>query len=215
VNLQANFYPERAARVLLCAHYDTRPRADQDTGVARDLPVPGANDAGSGVAVLLEIGRAITGWDPGIGVDLVFFDGEDYGREGDPQNYLLGSRAFARAMGSYRPRAVILFDMVGDKDLRIPIEPNSQYAAAWLVKLVFGVADSLGVRSFANVQGPPVYDDHVPFLQAGIPALDLIDFDYPAWHTTRDLPDQCSAASLDDVCRVILHSLPRLAARSK
>jgi len=213
VNLQASFYLDRPARVLLGAHYDTRPRADQDTGRARDLPILGANDGASGVAVLLEVAQLLGGWDPGIGVDLVFFDGEDYGREGDLDHYLLGSRYFVRHRGAYHPQAMILLDMVGRRGLRIPIEAYSQHQAPQLVDLVFSVAESLGVVSFVRELGKPVVDDHVPVLQAGIPALDLIDLDDPAWHTHADLPDRCSPQSLAEVATVLLHSLARLGAR--
>jgi glutaminyl-peptide cyclotransferase len=210
VNLQANFFTDRPARVLLAAHYDSRPRSDQDTGAARDQPCPGANDGASGVAVLLEIARALATWDPGVGVDLVFFDGEDYGRESDLEYYCLGAKAFARSMGAYRPRALVLLDMVGDRDLRIPVEGNSARMAPGLVNAVFATAESLGVRQFVRTPGPAWYDDHYPFMQAGIPSLDLIDFDYPAWHTTRDLPDQCDPQSLAAVARVVLNALPRI-----
>jgi hypothetical protein len=210
VNVQANFHPERAARVLLAAHYDTRPFADRDTGAARDQPIPGANDGASGVAVLLEVGRVLAEWDPGIGVDLVFFDGEDYGREGDLAHYCIGSKYFVRTMGAYRPRAMILLDMVGDADLRIPVEGNSQRAAPQLVDLVYDVAESLGVEQMPRVPGPALYDDHIAFLQARIPAIDLIDFDYPAWHTLGDTPERCAPESLRQVARVVLHALFRL-----
>lgn len=213
VNLQASFYLDRPVRVLLGAHYDTRPRADRDTGRARDLPILGANDGASGVAVLLEVARALAVWDPGIGVDLVFFDGEDYGQEGDLEYYLMGSRHFARTMGPYRPRAMILLDMVGRRDQRIRVEGYSQQMAPELVDVVFGVAESLGVRSFVREPGPAVVDDHVPFLRAGIPAIDLIDLDDPSWHTLADLPENCAPESLADVARVVLHSLARLAGR--
>jgi hypothetical protein len=212
-NLQANFHPERADRVLLAAHWDSRPRADRDTGSARDLPVPGANDGASGVAVLLELARHLATWDPGMGVDLVFFDGEDYGREGDLQHYLIGSRYFAATMGAYRPRAMILLDMVGQRDLRIPMEGNALRAAPELTRLVFSVAESLRAPGFVAEPGPAVYDDHIPFLQLGIPALDLIDLDDPHWHTQRDLPEHCAPESLESVARVLLHSLARLAHR--
>lgn len=210
VNVLAHFHRERAARVLLGAHYDTRPRADQDSGAARARAVPGANDGASGVAVLLEVARALAAWDPGVGVDLVFFDGEDYGREGDFDHYLLGSRHFVQTMGAYRPRAMLLLDMVGDADLRIPMEGNSLTRAPGLTALVFDVADSLRAPGFVREKGPAVLDDHVPFLVQGIPAVDLIDFDYPPWHTTADLPGQCSPASLESVARVVLHTLWRL-----
>jgi len=210
VNVLAHFHPERAQRVLLAAHYDSRPWADRDTGTARDQPVPGANDGGSGTAILLEIADALASWDPGIGVDLVFFDGEDYGKEGDLEHYLIGSRHFAATMGSYRPRAMVLLDMVGDRDLKIPMEGNSLRAAPALTQLVFAVAESLGATAFVRSPGRPVFDDHVPFLRAGIEAVDLIDMDYPEWHTTRDLPPACSPASLQTVTEVVLHVLQRL-----
>lgn len=213
VNLLAHFHPQRPDRVLVAAHYDSRPRADEDSGAARELPVPGANDGASGAAVLLELATALAAWDPAIGVDLVFFDGEDYGARGDLDYYLLGSRHFARTMGAYRPRAVLLLDMVGDRDLRIPMEGYSSAAAPDLVRLVFAVAESLQAPGFVAVPGDTVYDDHVPFLQRGIPAIDLIDFDYPPWHTTGDLPHECSPASLESVARVVLHVLWRLGAQ--
>jgi glutaminyl-peptide cyclotransferase len=154
-------------------------------------------------------------WDPGIGVDLVFFDGEDYGRESELDYYLLGSKYFVRTMGAYRPRAMMLVDMVGDKDLHIPIEGNSQRAAPDLVKLVYDAAAELKVASFERIPGPGLYDDHMPFLRAGIPAIDLIDFVYPQWHTTQDLPEHCSPESLVDVTRVLLLSLQRLGEQKK
>jgi glutaminyl-peptide cyclotransferase len=211
INLLAHFAPERSVRIVLGAHYDSRPWADQDSGAARDLPVPGANDGASGVAVLLEVAYALSTWDPGIGVDLVFFDGEDYGREGDLQYYLMGSRYFVSTMGAYRPQAMILVDMVGDADLRIPMEGNSLHYAPALTRLVQAVADSLQEDAFVAVPGDTLYDDHIPFLRAGIPAVDLIDFDYDAWHTRRDLPDRCSPESLESVSRVVLGTLHRWA----
>jgi Zn-dependent M28 family amino/carboxypeptidase len=211
VNVLAHFHPQRPFRVLLGAHYDSRPWADRDSGAARELPVPGANDGASGVAVLLELAELLSQWDPGIGVDLALFDGEDYGKEEDHDYYLLGSRHFVRSMGAYRPRAMLLLDMVGDADLRIPMEGNSLRAAPGLTSLVFAVADSLGVSQFDPVPGPPVLDDHVPFLRARIPAVNLIDFDYPPWHTQRDLPEACSPESLEAVARVVLHVLARIA----
>jgi Zn-dependent M28 family amino/carboxypeptidase len=210
-NVIASFYPERADRVLLLAHYDTRPRADRDAGPERDRPIPGANDGASGVAVLLEVAHALDGWDPGMGVDLLFTDGEDYGREGDLDYYLLGARHFVRTMGAYRPRAVLLVDMVGERGLRIPMEGNSARNAPALTQLVFDVAASVGARAFVREEGPAIFDDHVPFLQVGIPAVNLIDFDYPPWHTQADTPDRCAPESLFQVTQVLLHTVARLA----
>ena len=212
VNVLAHFHPERAVRVLFGAHYDSRPWADQDSVGRRDQPVPGANDGASGAAVLLEVAAALAVWDPGIGVDLVFFDGEDYGREGDLDYYLLGSKHFVATMGAYRPRAFLLVDMVGERDLDIPMEALSLQLAPELTRLVFAVAESLRAPGFRAAPGRPVTDDHVPFLRAGIPAVDLIDLDYPEWHTTRDLPDRCAPASLESVARVLLGTLHRLGA---
>jgi Zn-dependent M28 family amino/carboxypeptidase len=200
-------------RIILGAHYDTRPWAAQESGAARDLPVPGANEAASGVAGLLEIAQALTIWDPGYGVDLVFFDGEDFGREGDLEYYLLGSTHFVDTMGSYQPQAMFLVDMVGDADLRIPMEGYSLHVAPELTRLVQAIAESIQAPGFVAAVGDTIYDDHVPFLRRGIPAVNLIDFDYDAWHTTRDKPDRCSAASLASVCRVLLATMHRLAQR--
>ena len=211
VNLIAAFHPERKRRILYCTHWDSRPYADQEADtILHRQPILGANDGGSGTAVLLAAAELLSKEDPGIGVDLVFFDGEDYGKEGDLDHYLLGSRHYAKSMGAAHPRAMILLDMVGDRDLSIPMEGYSVQEASWLAELVFQVADSLHVTAFASRQGPRIFDDHVPFLQAGIPALDLIDFDYPAWHTVEDLPDKCSPESLESVAKVLLHSLARL-----
>ena len=213
LNLLAHFYPERAVRVVVGAHYDTRPWADQDSGAARDLPVPGANDGASGVAVLLELAHALSTWDPGFGVDLVFFDGEDYGRAGDLDYYLMGSRYFAETMGAYRPQAMFLVDMVGDADLQIPMEGYSLHSAPELTHLVQSIAESLQAPGFIHAPGDTIFDDHIPFLRRGIPAVDLIDFQYDAWHTTRDTPDRCSPESLESVARVLLATLHRLSGR--
>ena len=210
-NLLAHFRPELAARVLVGAHWDSRPWADRDSGSARQLAVPGANDGASGVAVLLELGRILATWDPGVGVDLVCFDGEDYGREGDLDHYLLGSKHFVGNLGAYRPRAMILLDMVGERGAQFPIEGTGAAHAPELSRLVYAVAESLGVRRFVRQPGSALLDDHVPFLQVGIPAVDIIDIQYPEWHTARDLPDRCDPETLADVARVVLHVLARLA----
>jgi len=209
-NVLAHFRPEIPARVLVGAHYDSRPWADRDTGSARALAVPGANDGASGVAVLLELARILSGWNPGVGVDLVCFDGEDYGREGDFEFYLLGSKHFAATLGAYRPRAMILLDMVGERGARFPIEGTSAAHAPELTRLVHAVAESLGARCFVPERGPAIMDDHVPFLMAGIPSVDIIDIQYPEWHTTRDLADRCDPETLAEVARVVLHVLARL-----
>jgi len=199
-NLRASFYPERTRRIALAAHWDTRPRADQQPGGAVDKPIPGANDGGSGVAVLLAMVRILKEHPLStIGVDLLFFDGEDYGKEGDTQYYLLGSKQYAAAHPRYRPRALILLDMVAGKNLSIPMERNGLQRAQQLSFLVFSKAASLGLSAFVSVPGQAILDDHIPFLLNGVESIDLIDLDYRQWHTLQDDLPACSAASLQQV----------------
>ncbi len=204
-NLVAHFFPDRSRRLLLCAHWDTRPWADQDPDPAnRDKPIIGANDGASGVAVLLEIARCLSLQDPGIGVDIVLFDGEDLGRSGRLQEYCLGSRFYAQQMKTPLPEAAVLLDMVGDAELQIPWEQYSYFSARDLQQEIYRIALKMGESSFISAVGPPVYDDHVPLIEEGIPAVNLIDFDYPYWHTLQDTPERCSAQSLGSVGRVVL-----------
>jgi len=196
----------RAARgrpILLCAHYDTRPWCDQDPDAGhRSDPLPGANDGGSGVAVLLEVAELLARRPAPGPVDLAFFDGEDQGRASRPEEYSLGARAYARRLPDPRPVAGFLFDMVGDRDLAIYAEETSAARAANLSAMVFEAARATGARSFHPEPRHRLVDDHLPLLDAGLPTVDIIDFDYPAWHTHRDLPDQVSAESLAEVARV-------------
>lgn len=211
-NVIAKFNPSASARVLLCAHWDTRPRAEQDTNKAKqDLPLIGANDAASGVAVLLEIASLLKKQPPSIGVDIVLFDGEDYGMEDDLTKYFLGSRYFARNKPTdYNPRFGILFDMVGDKFLDIPKEQHSMRFAPDIVNLVWAKAKELGYPQFLDETGEQVNDDHLQLNEVGIKTIDLIDFNYPDqtnryWHTHEDTPDKCSAESLEAVGTVLTH----------
>jgi glutaminyl-peptide cyclotransferase len=189
--------------LVLCAHYDTRPWADQDPDPARRRdPVPGANDGGSGVAVLLEVAELLADRPPPCPIQLVFLDAEDQGRPGKPEEYSLGARAYVRRLDPARPRAAFLFDMVGDRDLAIHPEQHSVDRAASLVDLVLSAARATGGTHFHEQPRYRLMDDHIPLLEAGIPAVDVIDFDYPAWHTLGDGLDQVSAASLSEVSRV-------------
>ncbi len=205
-NLLGHFGPAGGRRIALLAHWDTRPWSDQDPDSAhRADPVPGANDGASGVAVLLEVGELMRRRAPPVGVDLVFLDGEDQGRPSHAEEFCLGARAYARQAVSGvtpPPAAAFLFDMVGDVDLGIWPEVQSSERAANLADLVLQGARATGARSFHPVARHTVTDDHIPLLEAGIPAVDIIDFDYPAWHTHRDLPEFVSARSLAEVGRV-------------
>lgn len=209
VNVIANFYPDRAKRVLLAAHYDSRPWADQETDDSlKTLPVLGANDGASGVAVLLEIGRLLGDRAPDkIGVDLVFFDGEDYGKLNDLEYYLLGSKFFVAALPGYRPECGILLDMVAGKGTKIAKEGYSRTHAPRLTGDLFDRAERLGLDFFSSVDGPPIYDDHVPFLQSGIEMVDLFGFEYRYWHTVRDVPENCSKDLLGQVGRLVVDFL--------
>lgn len=204
-NVLAVFGPESRHRILIGAHWDSRSRADKDPDPAkRSLPVPGANDGASGVAILLELARVLKQRPPEIGVDLVLFDAEDCGREGEPFTYSLGSQRFVADHPEYRPGYVVLLDMVGRKGSRIPREANSVAAAPDLVRGVWAVAKEIGTTVLIDSTGPAVMDDHIPFLAKGIPAVDLIDLADPAWHTTSDLPENCSPETLQEIGRLVL-----------
>jgi len=209
-NIIASFYPERKQRMLLCAHWDTRPFADRDPDTTLQAePILGANDGASGVAILLEIARIISRSEPKWGVDIILFDGEDGGREDDLEGFCLGSKYFAKNKGNYQPEFGILLDMVGDKDLTLYKEGYSSRYAKKFVDLVWSRAKSLGLFCFKDSVKHFMYDDHIPLLSAGIPVIDLIDFDYPFWHTTSDTPDKCSPESLQKIGDLILEILYR------
>jgi glutaminyl-peptide cyclotransferase len=210
-NLVVSTRPLGGRRLWLGAHYDTRPRCDRDPDPSRrEQPLLGANDGASGVAVLLHLAELLAAQSPPRGVDLIFFDAEDYGQEGRPGDYCLGStylaehwEEFGSPLAQGKPEALIVLDMVGKSGLRITMEQYSQqYASAW-TRAVFERARELGLAAFQPVPGPAIQDDHVPFLRAGIPAVDLIDFEYPQWHTTLDTPEYCSPASLQEVGRLV------------
>jgi len=207
-NLQVTFYPQAQRRILLCAHWDTRPWADRDPDSTKhSTPIMGANDGASGVAILLQLARIISQSQPKFGVDMVFFDGEDMGTEAHPQDFCQGSQFFAQNSGDYRPQAAILLDMVGDSSLKIYKEEYSSKYAPGSVELVWGRAKQLKLGCFVDSVGYAVWDDHVPLLQKGIPCADIIDFTYPYWHTMQDTPDKCSAASLEKVGRLLVSIL--------
>lgn len=187
--------------ILLGAHYDTRPYADRDT-INPESPVPGANDGASGVAVLIELAHVLDRDRLRQPVWLVFFDAEDSGNI-DGWDWIVGSSFFADNL-TQDLEAVVIVDMVGDRDLQIFIEKNSDPS---LVQEIWNTADQLGYQAFVNTPKYSIIDDHLPFLQIGVPAVDIIDFDYPYWHTISDTVDKVSADSLEQVGRTLEHWL--------
>jgi Zn-dependent M28 family amino/carboxypeptidase len=205
-NIVATFNPGGSRHVLLCAHWDSRPTADCDPDPEkRKTAIPGANDGASGVAVLLEIARVLKGSPPKQRVTIVLFDGEDYGP--GPAEMFLGSRHFAETFSGPQVDWAVLLDMVGDRDLEIPQEAISRARAPEVVERIWRAAKQARADAFVNARGPAVMDDHVFLLQHGIPCIDVIDFEYPYWHTLADTPDKCAPDSLAQVGRTILAAL--------
>lgn len=205
-NVIARLDPLKSPRVILCAHWDTRPRADMETDPSQIAkPILGANDGASGCAVLMEVANSLTQIESRYGVDIVLFDGEDYGEEGHLDYYCIGSKFFVSNLQSRNPYAFgVLVDLVGDKDLRIYREQYSQAYAPRITNMVWQTARKTGAASFVDSIKHRVYDDHLPLIDRGIPTTNIIDFDYPYWHTHGDTPDKCSPESLEEVGKVLV-----------
>jgi glutaminyl-peptide cyclotransferase len=203
-NVIASFRPEVKDRILLAAHWDTRPVADRESDpVLAARPILGANDGASGVAVLLELAALLEKRPPRVGVDIVLFDGEDGGKGGGLTDWCVGSAYYAAHMGDYCPQLAVVVDMVGDRDLSILKEQNSMSTFPSSVERVWEAARAVGAASFKESVGAAIFDDHVPLIRAGVPAVLVIDPQYPSWHTLADTPDKCSPESLGEVGRVL------------
>jgi glutaminyl-peptide cyclotransferase len=222
-NLIARWNSNETNRVLLCAHYDTRPYPDRDPKNPKGTFV-GANDGASGVAALMEVAHALNQAPTTLGVDMVLFDGEEFlfNEPRDSGLYFLGSKHFATNYvadpQSVRYRAGVLLDMVGDKDLQLFYETNSYNFARELTREIWKIAADLNIREFTPRTRHEIRDDHLALNQiAKIPTVDLIDFDYPRpgnhmqsfWHTTMDTPDKCSGESLCKVANVVYEWIRR------
>ncbi len=224
-NIIIEWHPEARRRILLCAHYDTRPLPDREINprVRQKGVFLGANDGASGVALLMELGHHVAQLPLNYGLDFVLFDGEElvyFDGRNDIGPYFLGSTWFANKYRKRPPKhkyvAGVLFDMVADADLTLYQEENS---ATWkqtrpLVKEIWGTAQRLGVKEFIPRIKYNVSDDHFPLNRiAKIPVIDLIDFAYPEyprnryWHTLADAPGRCSGDSLGKVGTVIVEWL--------
>ena len=211
-NIIAQYNINSNSHLLLGAHWDTRPWADSDLNIEKhNQPIIGANDGASGVSVLLELAKIFHYNPPPIRVSIVFFDGEDMGRPGVPKSYARGSQFFAKNLPIEKPDEAIILDMIGDKELHIPIERYSYQQNKDLVKKLWSLANKLNLEAFESRIVHTIYDDHVPLWQeAKIPAIDIIDFNYPNrysnyWHTSQDTPDNCSAQSLGQVGNLLVH----------
>ncbi|MEA3475127.1 MAG: M28 family peptidase, partial [Candidatus Cloacimonadota bacterium] len=204
-NIIATYYPQRQTRIFIGAHWDTRPWADLDSlEENRHLPIPGANDAASGVAVLFHLAEILNKYEPPLfGIDLLFFDGEDAGTQGTNNEWCLGSKHFVNNYKGREPEAVIIIDMIGDKDLNIEIEGYSYRNSPELLEKIWKIARARNIPNFSTKISNFIYDDHYPFLEKGFNAIDIIDFDYPYWHTLQDTPDKCSAQSLQIIGNVL------------
>ena len=209
-NIVGRFRPAESKRILLGTHYDTRSWADRDPKESeRIYPIPGANDGGSGVVVLLGLADVWKAKPPPCGIDLVFFDGEDFGRDSIWEDYFLGSKAWVRDYPDYRPEWGIILDMVGDRDLTIRKERHSLEKAPAVVNRVWAAALRAGSKAFLDEPQSTVIDDHTAFLDKGIPVILLLDFDYPWFHTSDDTPNKCSPESLGQVGRAVLEAVER------
>lgn len=203
-NILARFRPNLKERVLYLTHWDSRPISESATTEAeRKMPVPGANDGASGVGMFVALGDILKKKKPNVGVDLLFTDGEDYGEFGPPEvDVLIGAKYFAAHLPSpdYKPLYGVLWDMIGDKDLRIPYEMLSFQRAPEVVSRVWQAAADLGYSDvFVQESGGEIIDDHVPLLDAGLRVIDVIDLTYPPHHTPQDTMDKISARSLSIV----------------
>lgn len=206
-NVIATIPGARPERIALASHFDTK--------LFRDIRFVGASDGASSTAALLELGRALRGRQNAFTIELLFFDGEEAVVEWSRNNdNTYGSRHYVQAAqqaGTLRTlQALVLLDMIGDRNLVIRRDANS---TPWLVDIVWSTAARLGHRGIFSNELTSIDDDHVPFLRAGIPAVDIIDLDYPAWHTADDTLENVSQKSLQVVGDVVLAALPEIEKR--
>jgi Zn-dependent M28 family amino/carboxypeptidase len=216
LNIMARFNLKASKRILLLAHWDTRPWADEDPDPANHAkPIDGANDGGSGVAVLLELARQLGAKSPTVGVDILLVDAEDSGNSGDDDSWARGTQYWVERMpygaSEPMPAYAILLDMVGGRNAVFPREQFSNANAPQVVNRCWKVAEQLGYAStFSNKLGGAINDDHLPLLKAGIPAIDIIESAHPetgsfnpVWHTMSDNLDNVDATTMGIVGQVL------------
>ena len=214
-NMVISWHPESKTRVILCGHYDTRPIADQERNT-RDWRKPflSANDGTSTVAWMMELAHQMKDLKTAVGVDFVIFDGEEWINDVNRDRFFLGSQHFGaeykKAKGVPKYQAAINLDLFAGPGATYPIEQNSKFFAGELVEDFWKVAADLGEKAFRNEDGPQVQDDHIALNAAGIPCIDIIDFDYPHWHKLTDVPSNCSAESMATVAKVVVAWLQKV-----
>jgi glutaminyl-peptide cyclotransferase len=206
VNLIGTIPGKSADRIILASHFDTK--------LYRDVRFVGASDGASSTAGLLELARVLKARkDLPFTIELLFFDGEEAVGDWSATDSTYGSRHYvdaARKSGSLKSiRALVLLDMIGDRSLTIRRDPNS---TRWLTDIIWATANKLGHRQFMDEE-MAIEDDHLPFLKAGVPAVDIIDLEYAAWHTPQDTMDAIAARSLQIVGDVVVAALPQIEAR--
>jgi glutaminyl-peptide cyclotransferase len=214
-NLIVSFHPDKTRRIIICSHYDTRPIADQENDPRkwRD-PFVSANDGGSGVAFLMELGHHLKALKLNVGVDFVFFDGEEYIFEPRGDRYFFGSEHFAAEWkkGKRQPAyvAAVLLDMIAGKNAKFPVEGHSWLKDRELCLDIWRTAAEVRATAFKDELGDRVTDDHLALQKAGIPAIDIIDFGYPHWHRLSDRPENCSPEPMLQVAKVLTTWVQRL-----
>jgi len=206
VNLIATIPGRRSDRIALATHYDTK--------LFRDIRFVGASDGASSTAAVLELGRQLKARQNEFTIELIFFDGEEAVVEWRGDDHTYGSRRYvdaAKQAGTLTGlKALVLLDMIGDRNLGIRRDSNS---TPWLTDLVWSTAATLGHRTTFLSEETTIEDDHLPFVRAGVPSVDIIDLDYPAWHTAQDDLDHVSARSLQIVGDVVLEAIPQIERR--
>jgi glutaminyl-peptide cyclotransferase len=208
VNLLATVPGGRTDRIVIAGHYDTKR--------FREFPFVGANDGGSSAAFLLEIARVLKARRNTLTVEVLFLDGEEAVVEWRGNDHTYGSRHYvetAKRNGSLASlKAMVLVDMIGDRDLRIKRDLNS---TGWLTNIIWDTARQQKLAAYFPAESTQVEDDHLPFMQAGVPSVDIIDLEYAPWHTAGDNLEAVSAHSLQVVGDVVLLALPQIEARFK
>ena len=207
-NLIVSFFPERDRRLIVSCHYDTRPIADQEPDVRKwREPFLSANDGGSGVAFLMEMGHHMKDLPTKVGVDFVVFDGEEYIFERDRDKYFFGSEHFAKTWKQEKDHpkylGAVVLDMIAGKGVRFPVEGNSWTRANGLCRELWDIAREQRLPAFVREEGDTVTDDHIALLAVGIPTVDIIDFTYKNWHRLADTPDACAPEGMEQVSAVL------------